>query len=186
MMRHIGHLSIYLGRVRLVSRFTNTVFQGTDELKAETRAATAWASYHILILASRSSFVTHELWTAWRGCRTEARLPPDRKRPAQTRRCCRGRGSAEIDWVVDLVSAIRSVRSEMNVPRVQTSCRIERCVGADKVAPYHPCNLIAANARLQRSSERGTVSNAAQVVVGEAVVLLPLPASSTSVRNGNV
>ena len=117
---------------------------GEGAAKAETRAMTAWARDEILkLLHPFMPFITEELWavTAKRdGLLVLAEWP--RKASAMTAEqiaamALAGPGDpliapvmaaldagdfsdpaaeAEIGWVVDLVTAIRSVRSEMNIP----------------------------------------------------------------------
>lgn len=94
------------------------VFMGTDEVwKAETRATTAFVLDEILkLLHPFMPFLTEELWarTAEGGAARAGLLAltpwselqgldaPD--------------AEAEIGWLIDLVTEIRSVRAEMNVP----------------------------------------------------------------------
>ncbi|WP_172822203.1 valine--tRNA ligase [Magnetospirillum moscoviense] len=94
--------------------FAKPIFGGTDEAaKAETRAATAWVLDVILhILHPFMPFITEELW-AKLGGRTDQLMLRDWPRldgvanPA---------AEQEMDWVVRVISTIRGVRSEMNVP----------------------------------------------------------------------
>jgi valyl-tRNA synthetase len=85
--------------------------------KSETRAATAWVLDEILkLLHPFMPFLTEELWsvTAEQGPKRAHMLalaawPQHDGLDDET-------SEAEIGWVIDLVTAIRSVRSEMNVP----------------------------------------------------------------------
>jgi valyl-tRNA synthetase len=88
------------------------VLTGPDNAaKIETRATTAWALDEILkLLHPFMPFVTEELWhvTGGPGLLTLAPWPsPEGLGDAKA--------EAEIGWVIDLISAIRSVRAEMNV-----------------------------------------------------------------------
>ncbi len=85
--------------------------------------------------------------------------------------------TAEVGWVVDLITEIRSVRSEMNVPPSQKSPVL--------LQDALPATLARAEAwfeaisRMARVSEIGPLTgsvprNVAQIVLGEATVLLPL------------
>jgi valyl-tRNA synthetase len=93
------------------------VLQGADErAKDETRAMTAWVRDEILkLLHPFTPFVTEELWrlTAQDGCERDSllALAPWPKLEALDDL----EAEAEIGWVVDLVTAIRSVRAEMNI-----------------------------------------------------------------------
>jgi valyl-tRNA synthetase len=85
--------------------------------KTETRAAAAWALDEILkLLHPFMPFVTEELWrvTAEHGAARHHMLTLDAW-PAHDG-LDDAAAEAEIGWVVDLVTAIRSVRMEMNIP----------------------------------------------------------------------
>ncbi len=96
------------------------VFMGADEVaKAETRAMTAWTLDQTLkLMHPVMPFITEELWDKLAGvgaARAEATLigaawpdlPDTFIDPG---------AEAEIGWLVDLVTEIRSLRAEMNVP----------------------------------------------------------------------
>jgi len=93
------------------------VLQGADErAKDETRAMTAWVRDEILkLLHPFTPFVTEELWqvTAQDGLAREGLLAlaawPKLEGLDDLE------AEAEIGWVIDLVTAIRSVRAEMNI-----------------------------------------------------------------------
>jgi valyl-tRNA synthetase len=84
--------------------------------KDETRAMTAWALDEILkLLHPFMPFVTEELWAvtgAGQGSRSLLTLG-DWPRHDDLED---GAAEAEIGWVVDVITAVRSVRAEMNVP----------------------------------------------------------------------
>lgn len=96
------------------------VFNGTDEAaKAETRAMTAWTLDQTLkLLHPVMPFITEELWDQLAGegaARSEPTLIgaawpdlPDAFIDANAQ--------AEIGWLVDLVTEVRQLRGEMNVP----------------------------------------------------------------------
>ena len=92
---------------------TKPIIQGTDEaVKAETRATMAWARDQILkLLHPFMPFITEELWaaTAPRDTLLVVAAWPTLKSDAEA-------ASAEMNWVIDLVKGVRSVRAEMNVP----------------------------------------------------------------------
>jgi valyl-tRNA synthetase len=94
------------------------VLAGPDgATKNETRAATAWALDEIFkLLHPFMPFITEELWrvTAEQGAKRDhvlalAAWPQHDGLDDDA-------AEAEIGWVIDLVTAIRSVRSEMNIP----------------------------------------------------------------------
>jgi valyl-tRNA synthetase len=85
--------------------------------KDETRAAAAWALDEILkLLHPFMPFITEELW------RVTAETGPKRDTPLVLAPWPAHAGldddkaEAEIGWLIDLVTAIRSVRVEMNIP----------------------------------------------------------------------
>src|SRR5262245_60058810 len=93
------------------------VLQGADgSAKDETRAMTAWVRDEILkLLHPFTPFVTEELWqvTAEAGAARDGLLalaPWPKQRALDDLEA-----EAEIGWVIDLVTAIRSVRAEMNI-----------------------------------------------------------------------
>ena len=87
--------------------------------KSETRAVAAWALDEILkLLHPFMPFITEELWavTAEQGPKRNALLAlsawPDLEGLADDK------AEAEIGWVIDLITAIRSIRAEMNLNAV--------------------------------------------------------------------
>jgi valyl-tRNA synthetase len=85
--------------------------------KTETRAMTAWALDEILkLLHPFMPFVTEELW------RVTGEAGPRREGLLVLAQWPRHTGlddtdaEEEIGWVIELISAVRSVRTEMNVP----------------------------------------------------------------------
>jgi valyl-tRNA synthetase len=154
---------------------TKPVFQsGGEAEKAETRAVTAWARDTILkLLHPFMPFITEELWakTASRDALLlVAEWPviavPDGADAA----------SAEMNWVIELIKGVRSVRSEMNVPAgakiplvlngasVESAARLARHI-----------DVIASLARLSSAEAAPDIpKGSAQFVLGEAVVALPL------------
>ncbi|MBX9614800.1 MAG: valine--tRNA ligase [Caulobacteraceae bacterium] len=96
------------------------VFQGTDEAaKAETRAMTAWTLDQTLkLLHPVMPFITEELW-AELGKEGAARTEPmliGAEWPVLPEAFIDAEADEEINWLISLVSDIRSSRSELNVP----------------------------------------------------------------------
>ncbi len=94
------------------------VLTGPDgAAKNETRAAAAWALDEILkLLHPFMPFITEELWrvTAEQGPKRDHLLALDAWPVHDGLEDAAA--EAEIGWVVDLITSIRSVRSEMNIP----------------------------------------------------------------------
>ncbi|WP_159997668.1 valine--tRNA ligase [Roseomonas sp. 18066] len=84
---------------------------------------------------------------------------------------------AELDWLVSLISAVRGVRSEMNVPPSVTVPLLAQ--GATPETLARGARWADAIRRLGRATEfrapaEGEAVKGAQVTVGEATILLPL------------
>jgi len=96
------------------------ILNGTDEAaKAETRAMVAWTLDQILVLLHPvMPFITEELWakTAEEGGPARAGLLIAQRWPTYDAAFVDAGAEAEIGWLVDLVTEIRSIRAEMNVP----------------------------------------------------------------------
>jgi valyl-tRNA synthetase len=150
------------------------ILAGTDKAaKKETQASAAWVLDQIMVLLHPfMPFVTEELWqqTAKREhWLIEAEWP-------SYKGLGDAKADAEIEWVIAIISEIRSVRAEMNIS------------GGLKI----PCVLVGANresrriasaweheiirlARLSSISFEDRVPQAsAQIVLNEATVALPL------------
>ncbi|MBM3514161.1 MAG: class I tRNA ligase family protein, partial [Alphaproteobacteria bacterium] len=160
--------------------FAKPVFQGSDQTaKAETRATAAWVLEQILHVAHPIiPFVTESLWEQLardQGITRSGKLI--RARWPKFEDLAAPDAAAEMDWVVDMISAVRSVRSEMNVPpsiQLKASVKGAAPVTAARLVTHQA--LICANARLLSiSADAGAnAAGSAQVVVGEATIVLPL------------
>jgi valyl-tRNA synthetase len=148
---------------------------GEDEAaKAEVRATAAWALDHILLLLHPFvPFVTEELWGRLGGSRTTALV--EAAWPA------RGptfpEAEAEIAWVIRLISDIRSVRAELNVPPGATLELRVRGAGPEtlrRIAAHG--ELVRRLARIEAIGPDGTdeAKGAVQIVLDEATFVLPL------------
>jgi valyl-tRNA synthetase len=150
---------------------------GSAAAKAETQAMTAWVLDQALaLLHPFMPFITEELWarTGAHGPKRTALLALS-DWPSLT-----GVGSAaadqEIGWLIRLISEIRSVRSEMNVPAAAKVPLV--VVGADATtkerASRHQDTIVRL-ARLEGITFADQApKGAAQIVIGEATACLPL------------
>ena len=158
--------------------FAKPVFMGTDEeAKAETRATAAWALDQILIMLHPiMPFVTEELWekTGEFGPKRESLLIltewPDLSGLEDAE------ADAELAWLVDVISNVRSVRAEMNVPAGAKLQLVVSGAGEQTLARLVAgTSLISRLARLEEISPRNDVpGESAQFVVGDATYALPL------------
>ncbi|HEX4159063.1 MAG TPA: valine--tRNA ligase [Rhizomicrobium sp.] len=146
---------------------------GNEAHVAETRGTAAWVRDQILkLLHPFMPFITEELWTqtAERDALLIVSNWPEIAPSADEK------ASTEIEWLIALVSGVRSVRTEMNVP---AAARIELVLtGADGVVRERlerNRDAILTLARLSSISFADSVPHgSAQFVVGEMVAALPL------------
>ncbi len=158
--------------------FAKPVFMGDDEAaKAETRATAAWALDQILtILHPFMPFVTEELWaeTGKFGAPRQNMLIltdwPDLASLEDAE------ADAELTWLIDVITNVRSVRSEMNVPAGAKLPLVVVGAGEETLRRLVAgTSLITRLARLEEISPQSTVpGESAQFVVGEATWALPL------------
>jgi len=156
--------------------FAKPVFNGEDEAsKAETRATAAWVLDQILIvLHPIMPYVTEELWGALSEERGSTLIVgswpdlPDLAAPD---------AEAEMDWLVGLVTAIRSVRAEMNVPpAARLSIQVKDASPTTRARLETHQALVGTLARVDAVDhvETAPSGGSAQIIVEEATVILPL------------
>lgn len=153
------------------------VFSGEDEAaKAEAQACSAYILEEIYkLLHPFMPFMTEELWahTAGEGIERDT-LVCHADWPAPS--FSDDAAADEINWLIDLVSGIRSVRAEMNVPPSATAPLV--FVNANALTQERLSRHDAAIKRLARveaiSLADAAPKGAAQIVVGEATACLPL------------
>jgi valyl-tRNA synthetase len=155
------------------------VLSGVDEAaKAETSRVAAWVLDQILLLLHPfMPFITEELWQRTGETAGPAREVPLILAPWPSYEIPGDEAAdAEIGWVIEAISGIRSVRAEMNVPAgARIACMI---VGAGPETRRRATRWeteIARLARLESLSLADQVPDgAAQIVLGEATIALPL------------
>ncbi|MCA1974927.1 MAG: class I tRNA ligase family protein, partial [Caenispirillum sp.] len=157
--------------------FAKPVFNGTDEaLKAETRATAAWVLDRILVMLHPfMPFITEELWGAIGGDQRARMLISEAW--GDYSGLAAPDAVAEMDWVVDLVTSVRSVRSEMNVPPgARLPLLLKDANATTKERLERHTALVQTLARLESVAavDDAPAKGAAQVVIGEATALLPL------------
>ena len=149
------------------------VFNGEDEAaKAEARACAAYVLEETYkLLHPFMPFMTEELWdtTATRnGLLCHAAWPAPKFEDAEA--------ATDINWLIDLVTGIRSVRAEMNVPAGAMAPLV--VTGANEKTLERLARHDAAIKRLARIDAISVAAEApkgsAQIVVGEATACLPL------------
>ncbi|MGA3303890.1 MAG: valine--tRNA ligase [Methylovirgula sp.] len=152
------------------------LLQGEDETaKVETRAATSFVLEQILkLLHPFMPFLTEELWGS--GLFGEQTTPLALAPWPQLEGLENAAAEAEIGFVVDVVSEVRSVRSEMNVPAGAQIPLI--VVGASPEVKARVKTWEETINRLARLSDISFASEApsqaAQLVIRETLAALPL------------
>jgi valyl-tRNA synthetase len=154
------------------------ILTGNDEAaKAETRATTAWALDQVLkLLHPFMPFITEELWARL----VEVGIERENLLCLSSWPAFAGLANKEADeeigWLVKLVSEVRSVRSEMNVPAAAKIPLL--LVGPSKTTRARAEDHEETIARLARldgiSVAKAPPKGAAQIVLGEATAALPL------------
>jgi valyl-tRNA synthetase len=148
------------------------VLAGADgPAKIETRATAAHALGMTLgMLHPFMPYMTEALWEE-RGADRVLALSPWPNAALHDEA-----SAAEINWLVEIVSAVRSVRAEMNVPAGAQVPLV--LVGADSVAGERLERHDGALRRLARASDIATAdtvpTGAAQIVVSGGTIALPL------------
>jgi valyl-tRNA synthetase len=161
--------------------FTKPILTGGDAAaQAETRAVTAWVLDQLLILLHPvMPYITEELWE---------RLSPTgiAGRPARListpwphhdRTLIDDGALAEMDWVVRLISAVRAVRSEMNVPAASQPVLLIRDAGpvaTARLASHRELILRLARLASVDLHTGPALQGAVQTVLDEATLILPL------------
>jgi valyl-tRNA synthetase len=159
--------------------FIKPVLNGNDEAeKNETRDTAAWVLDRILqLLHPFMPFITEELWA-----RIAEHAVPRRSMlmlspwPDLSNLPQHEEARAEMNWLIDLVSGVRSVRAEMNVPpsaRITLLLKDSDSVTAARLNRHRDVALTLArlsSARISNEIPQGS----AQFVLGEAVAALPL------------
>jgi valyl-tRNA synthetase len=154
--------------------FIKPILQGGDEAaKAETRATALWVLHQALhLLHPTMPFVTEELWekTGGEGLLITARWP------AFADALVDGAAEGELGWLVRLVSEIRAVRSEMNVPgaaKIPLLIKGASETTAARLARYRDiAGVMARLASIAPAAE--APKGAVQIVLDEATLMLPL------------
>ena len=159
--------------------FIKPLLLGDDEVaKEETRATAAWVLSQILhLLHPIAPFVTEEIWERINGA--GAGLLITAPWPLLSTEAIDRDVAAEMDWVVRLVSLIRAVRSEVNVPaaaKIPMVLRGANDTSARRLRDH--AEEIHRLARLETAAvEPGDArvpEGSAQIVLDEAVIVLPL------------
>jgi valyl-tRNA synthetase len=141
--------------------------------KEETRATVAWVlDVTLALLHPVMPFITEEIWDDRSG--RDGQLLALSPWPAPAFRD--EAAAEEMNWAIDLIAAIRSVRSEMNVPAgamVPVSVAGVSQTNIDRLNTHDVA--IRRLARIEAVSlADAPLKGAVQIVIGEATISLPL------------
>ncbi len=159
---------------------TKPIFMGTDEaVKAETRATMAWALDQIVhLLHPFMPYVTEELFQEFGKAIGRKELLISRNWPSLDEKLIDAAADAEVNWVIRLITSIRSTRSDLRVPAgakvpltlVGASAETEK-----RLATYQ--SLIERLARLETVSvAKEAPKGAIRIVLDEATACLDIAA----------
>jgi len=156
--------------------FAKPLFQGSDEAaKAETRATALWVLHRALFLLHPiMPFLTEELWQ--QSGAGEEKLMMLSDWPTFSDALIDAEADASLGWVVRLISQIRAVRSEMNVPPGAKIALIVNDASADSKARFadHEA-LIRTLARVETLAfDQPVPKGSVQDVLDECSLVLPL------------
>ena len=157
--------------------FAKPMFMGDDQdARAEIQATAAWVLDQILLLMHPiTPFITEELWTELSDKRTSSIMIAEW--PKLDDALINTSANEEIDWVVRLISQVRTIRSEMNVPpgakiplilkdageRAQ-SCLVNHADLLKRVARLSSLELLSGD----------VPAGSVQDVIDEAILILPI------------
>lgn len=155
--------------------FTKPILAAGGEGAVETRAMTAWALDQILhLLHPIMPFITEELWEKLSEDRPYRLI--DAPWPQFDGMARDEAAAREMDWLIRLISEIRAVRSEMNVPpKAQLRLVVKDADVATGTCLESHRDLIGHLARLSGIDTAGSdAAGAVQIILDDVTYMLPL------------
>ena len=156
------------------------VFWGDDEAqKTETRSTMAWALEQLLhMLHPIMPFVTEEIWDQFAAAAAgnQGTLLLGNAWPTRVQ-VETSAAASEIDWLIRVVVAIRSARSDLNVPaggKFAVKVQGADATTLDKVSRHNNQLVRQANLESIEPLQGDLPRGAAQIVVDEVTYVLPL------------
>jgi valyl-tRNA synthetase len=156
--------------------FIKPILLGEDEApKAETRATAAWVLDQILLMLHPfMPFMTEELWATTEGPARDGLLITTAW--PQYPNLADAEADREMEWVIRVISDVRSLRSEVNVPagaKIPLLLRGANAATLARLARHK--GVIERLARLSSIETTESVpTEALQFVIEEATLILPL------------
>ena len=149
---------------------------GDGPRKAEVRATAAWVLDQILLLLHPiAPFVTEELWGLLEADRDSQLI--EAPWPAYPDNAVDAAADAEIGWLIELISALRSTRSELNVPPAARLPLLHHDADAAtqaRLAAHEESLATLARVDGVAALEGPAPKDSAQLVVAETAYVLPL------------
>jgi len=157
--------------------FAKPVLSGNDEsAAAETRATAAWVMQQLLhLLHPFMPFITEELWEHFGG--GEGNRLITSAWPRLDDSLIDGAAEGEVDWLTEVIGAIRTVRGEMNVPnKSAVTVRVQTPAAETRSRLETHAELIRRMARLEtiEASDAGPPKGAAQFLIDGHTAYMPL------------
>jgi valyl-tRNA synthetase len=163
--------------------FTKPLITGSDAaMKQETQDTTGWVLDQLLVLLNPiMPYLTEELHAHLLGkpgvSDDKADWVQSKRWPEFDAKLTDKAAQAEMNWVVRLISEIRSVRSDMNVPaaaQIKMMLKGANDVNKKRLATYS--DIIRRLARLSEASisDAPAPKGSLQMVIDEASIILPL------------
>jgi valyl-tRNA synthetase len=154
--------------------FTKPILAGADEAaKTETRATTSWVLGQMLhFLHPFMPYITEELWDQFVG----EGLLISAKWPQLADKLLDKNAQGEIGWVIKLISAVRTIRAELNVPpAAQVPLQLKDASPESRARLERHQPVIMRLARIAGISHVTALpKGAAQAIVDETILILPL------------
>jgi valyl-tRNA synthetase len=143
------------------------------QIDDETKAVAGWVLDQILVLLHPfMPFITEELWHAL-GTREHELIVA--QWPKADARSIDAEAVKEIDWLIRLVSELRTARTELNVPPGARLPLHARDASSETQARLgRQATALGGHARVDLTESTAPGTGAAQVVVDEATFVLPL------------
>jgi valyl-tRNA synthetase len=157
--------------------FTKPILQNGDEAAAaETRATMGWVLGRLLhLLHPIMPFLTEELWEHFKDGSSELLMLS--AWPQFPERLVDPESASEIDWVIRLISEVRAVRAEMNVPPgAKIDLLLKDASAAAQQRVERQRDIVEPLARLSRIDviDGEVPGGSVQIVLDEATAVLPL------------
>ena len=159
--------------------FTKPILMGNDQRTIkETRATMAWVLDQILLLLHPvAPFVTEELWKELAGTKKRKTSLIKAAWPQIDSSKFEKSAAAEMDWVIELISKIRTVRAEMNIPAKSKTClQVKDADPVTKVRLKEHEGLIERMGRIDRIELASEISpkGAVQIIIENCTYFLPV------------